>query len=210
MAKFLVATIILFGAAAIGGAVGLFAGVTDGTLTGAILVVFAFQIQAGVSANWNHRVAIREISRLKFANVQMEQTLGEAGTKMEDMRKAIETKANAQGRKIVSELQMLETLMREFAGKISAKAKDEPLEADLIERRATQGAHGYLDALDEPQLLETIRASLEQNRVDLYLQPSSACRSASCAITKRCRAFVRKTAPSSCRRNILRSQALPA
>jgi len=173
MAKFLIATIILLGSAALGGAVGLFAGLPIGGVVTAILFVFGLQIQANIAARKERRAASREISKLKQANLLIEQTLGETQTKMEDMRHAIEAKANAQGRKIVSELQVLETLMRDFAGKISASAKNEPVEAEaeLIERRATQSARGYLDTLGEPELLETIRASLEQNRVDLYLQP---------------------------------------
>lgn len=171
MVKFLVTIIILFSAAAVGGAIGILAGLPVGALTTAVLFVFGFQIQSGMTTRKNHRTAIREISRLKQANALVEQTLAETQGKMEDMRQAIEAKASAQGRKIVSELQVLESLMREFAGKISAKAKEEPVEAELIERRATQSAQGYLETLGEPELLETIRASLEQNRVDLYLQP---------------------------------------
>jgi cyclic-di-GMP phosphodiesterase TipF (flagellum assembly factor) len=171
MTKFLIATIILLGCAALGGAVGLFAGFPVGGLVAAILFVFGLQIQTNTTARKTQRAATREISKLKRANALIEQTLGETQSKMEDMREAIEAKANAQGRKIVAELQVLETLMREFAVKISAKAKEEPVEAEIIERRATQNAHSYLDALGEPQLLETIRASLEENRVDLYLQP---------------------------------------
>ncbi|HTT97106.1 MAG TPA: EAL domain-containing protein [Rhizomicrobium sp.] len=173
MVKILIAIITVFGAAAIGGVVGLFAGIPVGVLTATILCTFAYQIQSGSAARKNHRSAIREIGRLKQANALIEQTLGETQSKMEDMRQAIEAKASAQGRKIVSELQVLESLMREFAGKISQSAKSEPVEAeaDLIERRATQSARGYLETIGEPELLETIRASLEQNRVDLYLQP---------------------------------------
>src|ERR1700749_2954824 len=171
MVKFLVTIIILFSAAAVGGAIGILAGLPVGALTTAVLFVFGFQIQSGMTTRKNHRTAIREISRLKQANALVEQTLAETQGKMEDMRQAIEAKASAQGRKIVSELQVLESLMREFAGKISAKAKEEPVEAEPIGRRATQSAQGSLEALGEPELLETIRASLEQNRVDLYLQP---------------------------------------
>jgi cyclic-di-GMP phosphodiesterase TipF (flagellum assembly factor) len=172
MAKFLLTAIALFGSAALGGAVGLFAGLPVGALVAAVVFVFVLQIQANANARKDKRAATREISKLKQANAQIELALGDTQSKMEDMRQAIEAKANAQGRKIVAELQVLESLMREFAGKIAvqAQAKEEP-EPDLIERRAENTARSYLDALDEPGLLETIRASLEQNRVDLYLQP---------------------------------------
>jgi cyclic-di-GMP phosphodiesterase TipF (flagellum assembly factor) len=170
MAKFLLATIYLFGSAAIGGAVGLFAGLPIGGVVGATLFLFALQVQSGLAARKVQRAAQREISGLKRANAAIELALSQTDARMEEMQKAIEARANAQGRKIVSELQVLESLMREFAGKISAKAKEEPL-PEQIEQRVQASARSYLDTLGEPDLLETIRASLEENRVDLYLQP---------------------------------------
>jgi len=97
--------------------------------------------------------------------------LEETRFKIEDARKAAETRANEQSRKIVSELQVLESLMREFASRISEKAKQVDPEEELMERRAQDTARSYLDAMGQSDLLETIRASLEENRVDLYLQP---------------------------------------
>ena len=80
--------------------------------------------------------------------------------------------ANAQSRKIVSELQVLESLMREFAGKIAAP-RPQGRARRRAHRRAPPAARTgpISNTLGEPELLETIRASLEENRVDLYLQP---------------------------------------
>ena len=163
-------TTYLFGSAAIGAAVGSFAGLPIGGLVGATLFLFALQIQSGLTARKTQRAAQREISGLKRAHAAIELALSQTNARMKEMQKAIEARANAQGRKIVSELQVLESLMREFAGKISAKAKDEPA-PEQIEQRVQNTARSYLDTLCEPDLLETIRASLEENRVDLYLQP---------------------------------------
>jgi cyclic-di-GMP phosphodiesterase, flagellum assembly factor TipF len=170
MVQFLVIAIYLFGAAAIGGAVGLFQGLPVGILTGSILFVLALQIQTGIAARKQKRAASREIAGLRRANAAIELALGETQKRMEEMNQAIESRASAQGRKIVSELQVLESLMREFAAKISDKAREEPA-AEILERRSTETARSYLETLAEPELLETIRASLEENRVDLYLQP---------------------------------------
>ena len=170
MAKFLIASIYLFGSAAIGGAVGLFAGLPIGGLAGATLLLFVLQLRSGLAARKAQRAAQKEISSLKRANAAIELALHQTGARMEDMQKAIEARASAQGRKIVSELQVLESLMREFAGRISARAREEAAPEE-IEQRAQDSTRSYLDALGEPELLETIRASLEENRVDLYLQP---------------------------------------
>ncbi|HEY0302840.1 MAG TPA: EAL domain-containing protein, partial [Rhizomicrobium sp.] len=59
-----------------------------------------------------------------------------------------------------------------FASKVSNSAKKEPLDGTLERRAPRQGtASAYLNTLGDSGMLETIRASLEQNRVDLYLQP---------------------------------------
>ena len=76
-------------------------------------------------------------------------------------------------KKIVSELQVLESLMRDFAGKISEKAKDDSSGACRSGRAPDTAPAARLisTAFGHSDLLETIRASLEENRVDLYLQP---------------------------------------
>ena len=169
MVQVLIVAIYLFGSAAAGGAVGLFAGLPAGAFVGATLFLFALQMQAGHGARKQKRHAAREIANLKRANAAIEIALHETHDAMEEMNKAIEARASAQGQKIVAELQVLESLMREFAGRISDKAKAETPPA--LEPHAADGARTYLDTLGEPELLETIRASLEENRVDLYLQP---------------------------------------
>jgi cyclic-di-GMP phosphodiesterase TipF (flagellum assembly factor) len=170
MVQFLVVAIFLLGSATIGGAVALVQGIAVGALTGAVLFVLALQLRLAVGARAQRRAASREIAGLKRASAATELALGETQTRMEEMKQAIEARASAQGRKIVSELQVLESLMREFASRISEKAKDEP-DATVLERSAENTARAYLETLAEPELLETIRASLEENRVDLYLQP---------------------------------------
>jgi cyclic-di-GMP phosphodiesterase TipF (flagellum assembly factor) len=168
MAKVLTIVIFLFGAAAVGGAFGLFLGLPLGGLIGAVLFLFALQLRAGSGARKDRRQAAREIAGLKRANAAIELALDETRAKMEDIEKVSEARSNAQSRKIVAELQVLESLMREFAGRISEKSKTDDAPAIV---QPKDGQRAYLDSLGEPELLETIRASLEENRIDLYLQP---------------------------------------
>jgi cyclic-di-GMP phosphodiesterase TipF (flagellum assembly factor) len=171
MARLLIYAIYLFGSAALGGAVGLFTSLSVGGLMAAILFLFALHVQSALSARRDRRAAVREISGLKRSNAAIQRALDDTHVKMEEMSKAIEARASAQGRKIVAELQVLESLMREFAGKISNRAKEEA-PPETRDRSAKGTGRSFLDSLGEPQLLETIRASLEENRVDLYLQPT--------------------------------------
>ncbi|HWA91001.1 MAG TPA: EAL domain-containing protein [Rhizomicrobium sp.] len=162
MVRVLLVLIYLFGSAAIGGAVGLFAGLAAGGGIAAGLFLFALQVQSGFDARKQRKAATREIAGLKRANAAIELQLHETRARMEEMHQTVEARHNAQGRKIVAELQVLESLMRDFAAKISTKAEPAPEAAPA----PTRGG-AYL----ESDLLETIRASLEENRVDLYLQP---------------------------------------
>lgn len=139
---------------------------------GFLVLVIAAQIHASTLRRRERRDTKREIVVLKRSTEAFARALDETHVKIEAVKASVEENANAQRRKIVAELQMLEGLMREFATRIATKAKEIPtVEGEIIETRAKDTARTYLDTLGESDLLETIRASLEENRVDLYLQP---------------------------------------
>jgi cyclic-di-GMP phosphodiesterase TipF (flagellum assembly factor) len=171
MANALVVTVYTLIALFFGGTVGLFTGPFTGLLTATVVFLCAAQMHALSTRRRDKRATAKEISQLRQVGVQFEQALSETRTKLEDVNKTIEARASAQSKKIVAELQVLESLMKDFAARISAKAQEQPVEEAIIERRSTGAAKTYLAPLGEPDLLETIRASLEENRVDLYLQP---------------------------------------
>jgi cyclic-di-GMP phosphodiesterase TipF (flagellum assembly factor) len=171
MTKALIVATYSLAAIAIGGAIGLFAGMPMGTIAGCVVFLLLAQLDGSIVRRRDKRIQAREIANLKRANVAITQALNEAHEKMDAMSSAIEARTSAQSRKIVSELKVLESLMREFAGKISARAREAVPEEDRIVYRPVDGQASYLEGVTEPALLETIRASLEENRVDLYLQP---------------------------------------
>jgi cyclic-di-GMP phosphodiesterase, flagellum assembly factor TipF len=170
MTRALIVTTYLLACATVATAVFIVAGVPTGLLTGFVLVLGCTQIHGALRRRHDKRVADREIAGLKRVSFQFEQALIQTRAKMDDLSKAIEAKATAQNKKIVAELQVLETLMREFANKVSNSAKKEPqAPREPVPQQGPSSA--YLSTLGDAQMLETIRASLEQNRVDLYLQP---------------------------------------
>ena len=175
MTKFLIALTCLFAAATLGAALALFMGWPLGIMAGALAFLFTQQLSGALARRRDLRATRRDMAALRRMNQSFEQSLNAVHTRMEEMDKQIQTRSDAQGRKIVSELQVLETLMREFAGKVSrsARAAQTEITPEQImrtgKRQGTAGA--YVAALGEGDLLETIRASLEENRVDLYLQP---------------------------------------
>ncbi|HEY0282922.1 MAG TPA: EAL domain-containing protein [Rhizomicrobium sp.] len=164
---------VIYGLASLtlGSLAGLYLGLSTGILCGLIALLAMLQADSALAQRRFRKAHRSEIVNLKRANLAMEKAVAETRAKMDEVTKAVEARASAQGKKIVSELQVLESLMREFAGRISHKAKAEPAEESFAERRVRAPAPATLEGLAEPELLETIRASLEENRVDLYLQP---------------------------------------
>jgi cyclic-di-GMP phosphodiesterase TipF (flagellum assembly factor) len=106
---------------------------------------------------------------LRKSHLEFESALDQTRTRLTELGGLMEQQASAQEKKIVAELKVLESLMRDFAGKISKGAAQVPHAAP---RPQTGPATAYLGTFgNKSELLETIRSSLEQNRVDLYLQP---------------------------------------
>jgi cyclic-di-GMP phosphodiesterase TipF (flagellum assembly factor) len=172
MANILIVTVYTLIALLFGGTVGLFAGPLTGVLTATIVFLCAAQMHAHSTRQKDKRLTAKEIARLRQVGVLFEQSLSDTRAKMDDVGKQVEARHNAQSKKIVAELQVLESLMKDFATKVSQKAQEVPVEEAIIERRSKGTAQNYLASLGESDLLETIRASLEENRVDLYLQPT--------------------------------------
>jgi cyclic-di-GMP phosphodiesterase, flagellum assembly factor TipF len=141
------------------------------TLAGAAAFLCLTQIQAAILRKREKRKTHSDIARLKQANKEFRAIIHETHARIDEVKSVAEAKAAAQSKKIVAELQVLESLMRDFAGKVANSARAAAPAEHMIERRAPVGPKNYLESLGEPQLLETIRAALEENRVDLYLQP---------------------------------------
>ena len=141
-------------------------------LVGLVAFLLTAQLHASVLRRREKRAVAREILGLKKIGKETAQALAETREKMDELSSAVEAKTDAQSKKIVAELRMLEGLMREFATRITDKAKAvAPSGRASVENGRGNSVRSYLDTLGESELLETIRASLEENRVDLYLQP---------------------------------------
>src|ERR1700761_2690253 len=99
MTRVLIVAIYLFGAAAIGGAIGLFEGLAIGIAAGGLLFLAALQLHASADARRHRRVQTREIANLHRANAAIEVALHETHDRMEEVTKSIEARHDAQGRK---------------------------------------------------------------------------------------------------------------
>jgi cyclic-di-GMP phosphodiesterase TipF (flagellum assembly factor) len=169
MTKALLTLSAFFVCATLGAGLALFTGWPVAILSGIVAFLMVQQLGAALARRKDKRATARELAHLRKMALEFESGLSETRGRLDDISGMIEERTNAQGRKIVAELQVLESLMREFAGRVSKNAAQVPHAPMPLQRgpasayAASMGAGG--------QLLETIRTSLEENRVDLYLQP---------------------------------------
>jgi cyclic-di-GMP phosphodiesterase TipF (flagellum assembly factor) len=130
-----------------------------------LLVAFGLQRRAALARKRAMRELEAEMDELREANSAVRAALGETKKQVAEVTLAIAKKSDAQERKIAGELRMLQGLVEEFATQFAVRppllAAPEPQNA-LVASPAGE---------TDPALLEIIRRSLEENRVDLYLQP---------------------------------------
>ncbi|GAA0529032.1 cyclic-di-GMP phosphodiesterase TipF (flagellum assembly factor) [Rhizomicrobium palustre] len=165
MVRILLLIIYALASATLGCLAGMVQGLSTGITAGAIVFLFMTQIHGAISRRREVKAHKKDIVGLKRASAAFAKAISETQARVDDVTKTMEARTSAQNKKIVSELQVLESLMKEFTHRISEKAKHE-----AGGRRA--GPQADLAHVGEPEMLEMIRASLEENRVDLYLQPT--------------------------------------
>ncbi|OAI42404.1 hypothetical protein AYO42_02535 [Rhizomicrobium sp. SCGC AG-212-E05] len=168
--KALLSLSVFFACATLAAALALFTGWPVAILSGIVGFISVQQVVAGFTRRRDKRAIARELAHLRKSHLEFETALHETRSRLGDLGGLIEERTSSQSKKIVAELKVLETLMRDFAGKISRTAAAAvPAPAQKAQRGP---AAAYLNTLGEKgELLETIRSSLEENRVDLYLQP---------------------------------------
>jgi cyclic-di-GMP phosphodiesterase TipF (flagellum assembly factor) len=164
---------VFFLCATLGAAMALFTGWPVAILSGVVGFVVVQQVASGFARRRDKRATARELAHIRKMTLEFESGLHDTRARLGELGGLIEQHSNAQEKKIVAELRVLESLMRDFAGKISRGASAVPAEPVRAQRGP---ASAYLNTLGDASssrgaLLETIRSSLEENRVDLYLQP---------------------------------------
>jgi len=167
--KALLTLSMFFICATVGAALALFTGWPVAILSGIVGFICIQQVISGIARRRDKRAMAKEMAHLRKSHLEFETALHETRARLGEMTGQIEQRATTQERKIVAELQVLESLMRDFAGKVSRSAAQVPR---LPQKDQRGPASAYLNTMaDKDELLETVRASLEENRVDLYLQP---------------------------------------
>ena len=168
MTRLLLNLTAFFACAFLGASMVLFTGWPVALVSAAVAFLGVQHVSAALARRKDKRLISREFAQIRQMTMEFQDQLSETKVRLSAIDGLIDERTNAQSRKIVAELKVLESLMRDFAGKISRGAS----EAQVSRIPSTGPATAYLASFgDRNELLETIRASLEENRVDLYLQP---------------------------------------
>ena len=208
--KALLTLCLFFVCATLGAAMALFVGWPVAVLSGVVAFVLVQQVRTSFGRRSDKRVQAKEIAHLRKNYLDVETALHETRVRLGELSGHFEERAGAQEKKIVSELKVLESLVREFAGKISRGAVEVP--HDMPQPSAARPApmSGRSRPATATSCWKPSVPAWKKTASICICSPSSACRNASCAITKRCRGCATRTARSSCRPNICRWPRRPA
>ena len=116
-----------------------------------------------------------ETENLNAQILELKQNTAAWADRFEALESRLETVAHARNDQLIAEMQMVETLVKQLAERV-ALSSTQPSNAVEPETPAAVENDDTTLSLEEQttrdaNLLKTIRASLDENRVDLYLQP---------------------------------------
>ena len=137
------------------------------SMAAAILLLFVFQLRSLRARLRQMRILENGMEDLRAADSAIRVALEDTKRRVAEVAFAIARKSDAQERKMAGELQIIEGLVRNFASNMEKSSK----ELGLLGAPPRLAAPNHAGAQPEPAMLEIIRRALEENRVDLYLQP---------------------------------------
>lgn len=129
-----------------------------GALAGAVVFLCLRHIYDTLSLARDRREIAEDLSFIRAANLSVRGSLDDTRRKVTEITTALAKRAELHERKIAAELETIEQMLNQLP--VSAPAKSESPAAPVHAR-----------TLGDPAMLDLIRRSLEENRVDLYLQP---------------------------------------
>ena len=136
----------------------------------AFFVFATLQIHQTIANRRRLAALAQEFADLRVAQFRAKGQVDEALAKMQELRTALTKRTDAQEKRLAGEIQMIEGLVREFTANLAKSART-PAALDSYMRAQTTDAFAAAGFTD-PDMLEMIRRSLEEDRVDLYLQPT--------------------------------------
>ncbi|WP_422362595.1 EAL domain-containing protein [Pyruvatibacter mobilis] len=148
-------------------------------LIGAVMLLFAGQVHALVGRIQERATAEAELGGMRTLTAAMTRDMEQMRSRMEELEDALDTQTAARNEQISSEVRLVETLVKGLAESVEAgvrggnqarRAGDRPDPLEPGQTRLPLDSDAA-EPVTEGEMIETIRNSLEENRVDLYLQP---------------------------------------
>ncbi len=156
-------------------------------LGGLIACLLGAEAHAAISRGIERKAVRKELQELTSLAAGLSRDLDDAADKIVELEERFERETAERMERIFSEIRVVESLVkrlaetREFSGAVVAAAQPATIEASRPALELASPApdsdvpppkpEKRLEDMDDSELLETIRRSLETNRVDLYLQP---------------------------------------
>ncbi len=157
-----------------GGLKGLDAGMAAG-----LILLGTAQLFGRISRTVERRSFAKSLGDLNSFATGIHRDLERAEAEIERLTERFETETTERNAEIVAEMRLIETLVKRLAEeRIAEKKKAETtvtaLPSGVVPLNRADAADGLpanVAAMSDTELLDTIREALEDNRVDLYLQP---------------------------------------
>ena len=160
-----------------------------GALTGLIAAMLGAEAHAALSRTVERKAVRKELQELTSLAAGLSRDLDDAADKIVELEERLERETEERMERIFSEIRVVEGLVKRLAEARGFGAAPVETAAASAETEATEEGSAEvapeaaasvappplpekrLEDMDDGELLETIRHSLETNRVDLYLQP---------------------------------------
>lgn len=171
---------LIVACAVIGYSLWILAGLTrvEVALTLSCLLLGAAQIISHLSRDRRFERTVAQVEDLALASSQTIRELDGLKQNLIDLDARIEKVGNTRNDELAAQFQILETLVKQLAERLASTQASLAIGglAHAAETRNGLPANGHLPEgaigeITDAQLLNMIRHSLEENRVDLYLQP---------------------------------------
>jgi len=155
-------------------------------LMGGAVFLFCAQIHGLVGRARERSALENELVNLHRAHRIIGDELEQTRRRMADATNASEAKAVVRNNEIICEVRILETFVQQLSDNIRTKAieklqhvVDESRQGSVSRQTATgprstrivSDSIAIFDQISESELIEIVRRSLQENKVDLYLQP---------------------------------------
>lgn len=147
-------------------------------LAGGLAFLLAAQLHSAVAHAAERKRVAKSFSDLNSFATGLSRDLEHAERELETLTERLETETRARNDEIVAEMRVIESFVKKLA---EEKRATQPAGARGTEARRTvvpmpqtgesEAPARLVAQMDDNELLETIRHALEENRVDLYLQP---------------------------------------